>query len=230
MELLPPTLIIHNALSNASLPVRGVDKSSVVPSTTPVTFHTHATFGVVRVRWTVTPTSPQSTQANSIIVALDLSPTGQIAAATTQQRTDASNALLASERDARAWRAIVSVLVDELNILRSQIVGVATTVFNPGVMANATGKSTTNIAITSAAFGDFVDVAAPYTLQGATATGFVATAGQVQIRVHNGTGGSLTLASGTWNLCVRRHVVLPARTLAQAKSAVQSAANSSVTD
>lgn len=117
-------------------------------------------------------------------------------------------------------RALVGVLLDELNTLRGQIVGVATAVWDPANMANASGVTSPNVTVNGAAFGDVVDVVAPYTLQGITATAYVSAANTVNVRLHNGTGGAINLASGTWGVCVRRHTALPARTLAQARAAI----------
>lgn len=126
-----------------------------------------------------------------------------------------------NQSDGRLFRALCETLLDELNILRAQVVGVGSVVWDPPSMANATGATSPNIAVAGAAFGDYVDVAAPYTLAGLTATAYVASAGQVNIRGHNGTGATLNLNSGTWTVVVRRHSAMPARTPAQARTSIQ---------
>ena len=84
-------------------------------------------------------------------------------------------------------------------------------------MNNVTERRT----VTGAAFGDIVHPIAPYTLAGVTATAYVSAANTANIRLHNGTGAAVDLASGTWNVIVIRHTVLAPRTLAQAKTAMQ---------
>jgi len=83
----------------------------------------------------------------------------------------------------------------------------SSTTFNPNAgvaIANNASAISGDIALTgtyvSAAFGDFVQVSAPYDLQGCTATGFVSSAGNVKILVTNQTGGAITFVSGLWNV------------------------------
>lgn len=120
-------------------------------------------------------------------------------------------------------RAIVQVLLDELNLFRAQIIGQATQTWDPANMANGSGVTSPNITITGAAFGDSVDVLAPYTLAGVAATGYVSAANTVNIRLHNSTGGAVNLASGNWSVVVRRHLGLQPRTLTQARNAIKAA-------
>lgn len=119
-------------------------------------------------------------------------------------------------------RALAAVIIDELNILRGVVIGEATTTFDPANMANGTGTTSPAVAVVGAAFGDVVDVAAPYSLQGVVAVGYVSSAGNVQVRLHNSTGGAVNLASGTWKVVVRRQGVLNNRTATQAKQAIMS--------
>lgn len=116
-------------------------------------------------------------------------------------------------------RALAKLIVDELNVLRDDVIGVATFTFDPPSMANAAGATSSNVTVTGAAFGDMVDVAAPYTLQGIIATAYVTAADTVNVRLHNGTGAAVNLASGTWRVVVRRNAATAPRTLAQAKTA-----------
>jgi len=121
----------------------------------------------------------------------------------------------------KALRAAAAVLVDELNILRDDVIGITSQVWDPASMTNATGLTSPNFTVSGAAFGDVVHPIAPYTLAGVTATAYVSAANTVNIRLHNGTGAAVNLASGTWNVIVIRHTVLAPRTLAQAKTAMQ---------
>ena len=58
--------------------------------------------------------------------------------------------------------------------------------------------------VTGAALGDFARVAAPYDLQGIVATAYVNAANTAVVRLQNLTGGSVTLASGTWRARVTK--------------------------
>jgi len=50
------------------------------------------------------------------------------------------------------------------------VIGVGQAVWDPANMANGSGVTSLNFTITGPQFGDEVQVAAPYTLQGITAT------------------------------------------------------------
>jgi hypothetical protein len=76
------------------------------------------------------------------------------------------------------------------------------TVWDPASLADGVGVTSSAIAVTGAAFGDFVLVAAPYDLQGILCTGYVSSAGNVKIRLQNETTGTIDLASGTWKVRV----------------------------
>ncbi len=78
----------------------------------------------------------------------------------------------------------------------------ATTVWNPGSVASGSGALSSAVTVTGAALGDFVMVAAPYDLQGLTATAYVSAANTVKIRLDNVTGGAVSLGSGTWRVRV----------------------------
>jgi hypothetical protein len=78
----------------------------------------------------------------------------------------------------------------------------ATTTWNPGTIAHGSGISSSAIAVTGAALGDFVVVAAPYDLQGVQANAYVSASNTVIVRLTNLTGASVTLASGTWRVRV----------------------------
>jgi len=82
--------------------------------------------------------------------------------------------------------------------------GQASTTWNPGTLVNGAGVTSSAIAVAGAAFGDFVQVAAPYDLQGALASAYVSAAGSVKIRVQNQTGASVSLAEGLWRVRVQK--------------------------
>lgn len=77
-------------------------------------------------------------------------------------------------------------------------------VWDPANMADGAGETSGDITVTGAAFGDFVEVAAPYDLQGIVATGYVRAADTVRIRLQNETGGAIDLPSGTWRVRVNK--------------------------
>lgn len=76
--------------------------------------------------------------------------------------------------------------------------------WTPGVLAANAGASAT-VAVSGAAFGNFVSVAAPYDLQGVWATGYVSSAGTVVVRVVNLTAASVTLGAGSWRVRVSKN-------------------------
>ncbi|MEJ0062413.1 MAG: DUF2793 domain-containing protein [Alphaproteobacteria bacterium] len=78
----------------------------------------------------------------------------------------------------------------------------ASSTWDPASMGAGTGQTSSGITVTGAAFGDFARVAAPYDLQGVTATAYVSAANTVVIRLQNGTGGTIDLASGSWKVRV----------------------------
>lgn len=132
----------------------------------------------------------------------------------------AAKAYLASAKDAQAKkdRAIVAILLDEINLLRQQIVGVQTATWNPVNITNGNGLTSPAVTVSGAAFGDFVEVAAPYDLQGLTATAYVSAANTVQVRLENQTGVGVNLDSGSWRVVVKRLTAMPDRTMTQAKT------------
>jgi parallel beta-helix repeat protein len=75
-------------------------------------------------------------------------------------------------------------------------------VWNPGSIASGSGETSPTISIIYSDFGDPVIVAAPYDLQGMTATAYVDSANSIRIRVDNNTGAPVDLASGTWKVYV----------------------------
>ncbi len=80
----------------------------------------------------------------------------------------------------------------------------ASLTWDPGTLANGDGATSSAIAVSGAAFGDFVQLSAPYDLQGVLAMAYVTSAGSVAIRLQNQTGASVTLASGSWSVRIRK--------------------------
>jgi hypothetical protein len=78
--------------------------------------------------------------------------------------------------------------------------GEGTLTWNPGNLADGAGETSAAITVAGAAFGDFVNVAAPYDLQGIVATGYVSSAGNVKIRLQNESGAAVDLANGVWKV------------------------------
>lgn len=199
---------------------------AAVPSVTNIRIGTLGVAGSVE----VFPASEQAA-AQPIIDAFDWSQAAQDSFDNTQARS-AANSAIDNNKDAlhKLLRAVAAVMVDELNILRDDVIGVASQTWDPASMANATGLTSPNFTVTGAAFGDLVDPVAPYTLAGVTATAYVSAANTAVIRLHNGTGAAVNLASGTWSVIVRRHAVLPPRTLAQAKTAIKNQIDAGAVD
>jgi hypothetical protein len=76
--------------------------------------------------------------------------------------------------------------------------------WTPGLIAVGAGLNAAAVTVAGAAFGDFVQVAAPYDLQGLTATAYVNASNSVIVRLQNGTGAGVTLASGNWRLRIHK--------------------------
>lgn len=89
-------------------------------------------------------------------------------------------------------------------VVRSQNTLTASFTYNPGNIASGAGEVSGAVTVTGAAFGDAVDVAAPYDLQGIQATGYVSAADTVRIKLSNDTGSAIDLASGSWKIKVRK--------------------------
>lgn len=79
----------------------------------------------------------------------------------------------------------------------------ATVTWDPGSIADGDGE-TRSLTVTGAAFGDFVQVSAPYDLQDLQATAYVQASNTVEIRLDNNTGGAVNLGSGSWKVRVTK--------------------------
>jgi hypothetical protein len=80
---------------------------------------------------------------------------------------------------------------------------VVTTVYDPPNIAAGATLTVDGPAVAGAKFGDIVEVAAPYDLQGIIATAYVQAANDVYLVLHNPTAGGIDLGSGTWKFYVR---------------------------
>lgn len=85
-----------------------------------------------------------------------------------------------------------------------QILPTAALTWDPANLADGAGATSSAITVAGAAFGDRVDVAAPYDLQGITCTAYVSAANAVSIRLQNESGGAINLASGSWKAVVTK--------------------------
>jgi hypothetical protein len=169
--------------------------------------------------------------ADPIIAAFDDSEAANNTFLNSQARTVASEDIDSNKNPInKELRAAASLVVDEVNLLRDDVIGIASQTWDPASMANATGLTSPNFTVTGAAFGDIVHPIAPYTLAGVTATAYVSAANTAVIRLHNGTGAAVNLVSGSWSVMVLRHTVLTPRTMAQAKSAMQNKVNAGDVD
>lgn len=196
------------AIRAAGVPIHGLALGGSPPSTVRVDFNG--------------ATSGQQTTAQGIVDGFDYSAGAQMAWEQGQTRNGAKAKYDELDLYGRVLRAVVATIVDELNILRQQIVGVATvSAWDPANLADSAGLTRADITVTGAAFGDAVDVCAPYSLQGILCTGYVHAANTIGIRLQNETGGAINLAAGNWQVIVRRHVALPNRTLAQARTTLR---------
>lgn len=137
----------------------------------------------------------------------------------------ANNGYAATDWVGRILRAIASALLDQLNLIVGQVIGQATVVWDPPSIANGAGATSQNITVNGAQFGDVVDVGVSYSLAGIIAQGSISAANTVNIRIHNGTGSAVNLASGTWTVTVRRPVVIPQHTMLQVQSTIQNKVN-----
>ncbi|HUY68253.1 MAG TPA: DUF2793 domain-containing protein [Alphaproteobacteria bacterium] len=74
--------------------------------------------------------------------------------------------------------------------------------WDPGAITSGAGLTSSSVTVTGAALGDLAIVAAPYDLQGISATAYVSASDTAKIQLANLTGSSVTLGSGTWRVRV----------------------------
>lgn len=78
--------------------------------------------------------------------------------------------------------------------------------FYPASLLAGTSTKSGEITVVGAEIGDFVQVSAPYSLQGCSATGYVQTTNIVIIVVSNLTNGTVSLSSGKWIVKVSKSI------------------------
>ena len=78
---------------------------------------------------------------------------------------------------------------------------VASAAVNPASLIDAAGEDI-DVTVTGAAVGDFVMFAPGVDMQGITMTAHVSAANTVTIRLQNESGGTLDIASSTWNFLI----------------------------
>ena len=91
-----------------------------------------------------------------------------------------------------------------LNVEEDDLELHGTFTWDPGNLIDAAGETKADIACAGAAFGDFVEISAPYSLQGLTLNAYVQAADLLGARLQNETGGAVDLVSGTWRYRVRK--------------------------
>lgn len=160
----------------------------------------------------------------------DWSDAGELAWTQGKLRDAAAAAVSALDTLGAVVRAIAVLSTDQFNLLRGQFVGGAQAVWDPASIANGAGLTSPAVTVTGAAFGDAVDVSAPYSLQGLVATGYVSAADTVVVRLHNSTGGAVNLASGQWRVGVRRPQSLAQLQYGDVKAAIINAATAGTGD
>lgn len=197
---------LHATLA-AVCPILGVSVPSVGSSV-----------GVV-VSYDPAATAPQISAAQSALAAFNWSQSSQNTFQTQQDRT-AAKAAFASSTDSlyKLLRCQSDIIRQQLNTL-GDVIGTASVVWDPPNVANGAGATSPSLTVTGAAFGDFVDVGVPVNLAALVCTGYVSAANTVNIRIHNGTGSAVNLASGTWRVVVRRQP--GTRTLLQLRNAIE---------
>ncbi len=105
--------------------------------------------------------------------------------------------------------AFVQTLLDDIDVATArQTVGLRALrqtgiTYDPASLGPGIETESANIAVTNAALGDSVMVFPPYDLQGIACWGYVKIAGNVRIRLRNGTAGTIDLAnSAAWEVWV----------------------------
>lgn len=75
--------------------------------------------------------------------------------------------------------------------------------YDPADLANGAGR-TDVLPAAGVAFGDYVQFAAPYALQGILVVPSVHAAGEIAVRLDNNTGAAVNLPAGTWKFRVTK--------------------------
>lgn len=193
-----------------------------------VSVPTPGTSAGVAIQYDPSATAPQQVLAQTTLATFDWSQATHDAWVTGKLRAKAKAEFLDNRDDLyKLLRALADVIKDEFNTL-GKVVGTASSVWDPANLANGSGLTSPAVTVTGAAFGDFVYVAAPYSLQGIVCTAYVSAADTVNVRLQNGTGGAINLASGSWKVLVWREP--GTRTLAQLRTAIENRIDSGQVD
>jgi len=103
-------------------------------------------------------------------------------------------------------------LIRELQVMHEALVDEMGTYFeetyswNPGSLSDGAGETSGDVSAPEATLGDYVSVSADQDLQGVLCFGYVKSAGLVNIRLQNETGGTVDLAGGTFRIRIKRAV------------------------
>lgn len=115
-------------LRAAGLPITGLAaQAAIVPKSTPVTWHAKDG-GFVAVYWPSTPTAPQEVSAAGVVAAFDTSAPAEAERVTAAQRAQAVALLADPAREAKLLRAILLVILDEVNLHAAKINSILTAV------------------------------------------------------------------------------------------------------
>mgnify|MGYP001559711895 CR=1 FL=1 len=185
---------------------------------------------LIRIDYRDTATPVQIANGDAVAVGWDFSLPAEASRENLAQREQAKVLVADGDGSRKLLRVFIDLVLDGLNAIQQQVIGTTTQAWDPASIANGTGATSPAFAVAGASFGDAVDVSAPYSLGGLTATGSVQAAGQVVVRLENQTGGAVNLASGTWRAVVRRPRPLPDRTLTAFKAAVAARLDTGVGD
>lgn len=191
----------------------------------------------VKIDYAASATAQQILQGDDAAFTLSLDPAALALAL--RRRLAKEFASTREDEYGQVVRALALVAMDEDDILRRQVVAVATQTWDPASIASGAGLTSPSVNVTPKRttdrirFGDVVLPTASYSLQGLLATAYVSAespgdgqAGQVQVRLHNSTPGAVNLASGVWKVVVWRPEEMGQRTAAQARQAVADRAES----
>jgi hypothetical protein len=108
---------------------------------------------------------------------------------------DISESQLAEHADNKA---LLSAMLADVTAIRALFSGMlsGSATYDAGSLIDAAGTTTT-VAVTGAALGDFVLVSLGVDLAGITVTGYVSAADTVSVRLQNESGSTVDLASTT---------------------------------
>lgn len=165
-------------------------------------------------------TPAQVSGAHEILTAFDFSPAAVSGYMQQKAVEDAQVDYDVGRPGSRIDRALAATLVDELNIIRRQVITVGSFAWDPANLADGAGLTRADIAVSGVEFRDVVIVTAPYSLQGILTQAYVHGSGTLGVRLQNETGGAINLANGNWGYVVWRPENMNPRTNAQARNTI----------